>query len=227
MPAGEGITVAKADLAADVEAQTKAMQEAAAKKADAEPKKEEASAAAKPAVEVRPAGALAWALWGPCPGRYALGSRVWPVTQPVRATQQRLPPSRCLAPAASPAAPPSPALPPGVSQAGEGAAREERRGHDGLQEGAGGWVPQAAEQVVQLVGGVRRRLGHLARAPPPSSAAPQPHLLPPASPAAECGGDIEAASEFLRKKGLASADKKAGRVAAEGAVGAYIHAGSR
>jgi elongation factor Ts len=43
----------------------------------------------------------------------------------------------------------------------------------------------------------------------------------------ECNGDIEAASEFLRKKGLASADKKAGRVAAEGAVGAYIHAGSR
>ena len=33
--------------------------------------------------------------------------------------------------------------------------------------------------------------------------------------------------QFLRKKGLASADKKAGRVAAEGAVGAYIHAGSR
>ena len=44
---------------------------------------------------------------------------------------------------------------------------------------------------------------------------------------AECGGDVEKASEFLRKKGLASADKKAGRVAAEGAVGAYIHAGSR
>jgi hypothetical protein len=44
---------------------------------------------------------------------------------------------------------------------------------------------------------------------------------------AECGGDLEAASEFLRKKGLASADKKSGRVAAEGAIGAYIHAGSR
>ena len=44
---------------------------------------------------------------------------------------------------------------------------------------------------------------------------------------AENGGDIEAASEFLRKKGLASADKKSGRVAAEGAVGSYIHAGSR
>ena len=44
---------------------------------------------------------------------------------------------------------------------------------------------------------------------------------------ADCGGDIEAASEFLRKKGLASADKKSGRVAAEGAVWSYIHAGSR
>ena len=58
---------------------------------------------------------------------------------------------------------------------------------------------------------------------------PQP-CLPPCSscpPSAECGGDIEAAADFLRKKGLASADKKAGRVAAEGAVGAYIHAGSR
>ncbi|EIE22442.1 hypothetical protein COCSUDRAFT_37065 [Coccomyxa subellipsoidea C-169] len=43
----------------------------------------------------------------------------------------------------------------------------------------------------------------------------------------QCGGDIDKATEFLRKKGLASADKKAGRVAAEGAVGAYIHAGSR
>jgi len=44
---------------------------------------------------------------------------------------------------------------------------------------------------------------------------------------AECGGDIEEAKDYLRKKGLASADKKAGRVASEGAVGSYIHAGSR
>jgi len=34
----------------------------------------------------------------------------------------------------------------------------------------------------------------------------------------ETGGDIEAAIEHLRKSGLAKADKKAGRVAAEGAV---------
>jgi len=44
---------------------------------------------------------------------------------------------------------------------------------------------------------------------------------------AQSGGDFDAAAEYLRKKGLASADKKAGRVAAEGAVASYIHAGAR
>ena len=44
---------------------------------------------------------------------------------------------------------------------------------------------------------------------------------------AECGGDVDAAAEYLRKKGLASADKKASRVAAEGEVASYIHAGAR
>ena len=39
----------------------------------------------------------------------------------------------------------------------------------------------------------------------------------------ETKGDMEAAVDFLRKKGLAAAAKKAGRVAAEGAVGSYIH----
>lgn len=39
----------------------------------------------------------------------------------------------------------------------------------------------------------------------------------------ETGGDLEKAQEFLRKKGLASADKKSGRIAAEGRVGSYIH----
>ncbi len=34
----------------------------------------------------------------------------------------------------------------------------------------------------------------------------------------ECGGDIEAAVDFLRKKGLAAAQKKQSRIAAEGAV---------
>lgn len=43
----------------------------------------------------------------------------------------------------------------------------------------------------------------------------------------ESGGDIERASEVLREKGLASAAKKAGRVASEGIVQAYIHGGGR
>lgn len=38
-------------------------------------------------------------------------------------------------------------------------------------------------------------------------------------------GDIVKAQEFLRKKGLASADKKASRVTAEGRIGSYIHDG--
>ncbi|XP_059634940.1 polyprotein of EF-Ts, chloroplastic [Cornus florida] len=39
----------------------------------------------------------------------------------------------------------------------------------------------------------------------------------------EAGGDIVKAQEFLRKKGLASADKKASRATAEGRIGSYIH----
>ena len=39
--------------------------------------------------------------------------------------------------------------------------------------------------------------------------------------------DMEKAVDFLRKKGLAAAAKKAGRVTAEGAVGSYIHAGGK
>ena len=43
----------------------------------------------------------------------------------------------------------------------------------------------------------------------------------------ESKGDIEQAIDVLRKKGLASAAKKAGRVTAEGAVASYIHAGGK
>ncbi|MFV8749491.1 translation elongation factor Ts [Nannocystaceae bacterium ST9] len=39
----------------------------------------------------------------------------------------------------------------------------------------------------------------------------------------ECDGDMEKAVEFLRKKGLSKAAKKAGRIATEGAVVSYIH----
>jgi elongation factor Ts len=43
----------------------------------------------------------------------------------------------------------------------------------------------------------------------------------------ESQGDMEKAVDVLRKKGLAAAAKKAGRVTAEGAVGSYIHAGGK
>jgi len=43
----------------------------------------------------------------------------------------------------------------------------------------------------------------------------------------EAQGNEEQAIEILRKRGLASARKKEGRVAAEGAVGSYIHMGGK
>lgn len=43
----------------------------------------------------------------------------------------------------------------------------------------------------------------------------------------EAGGDEEKAIEILRKRGLAAATRKSGRVAAEGLVHAYIHAGGK
>jgi elongation factor Ts len=44
---------------------------------------------------------------------------------------------------------------------------------------------------------------------------------------AENEGDITKATEWLRQKGITSAEKKSGRVAAEGLVGSYIHTGGR
>lgn len=41
------------------------------------------------------------------------------------------------------------------------------------------------------------------------------------------GGDLEKAVEYLRKKGLAAAARRAHREAREGVVGAYIHAGGK
>jgi elongation factor Ts len=43
----------------------------------------------------------------------------------------------------------------------------------------------------------------------------------------EAGGNEEQAVEILRKRGMATAGKKSGRVAAEGAVGSYIHMGGK
>jgi len=43
----------------------------------------------------------------------------------------------------------------------------------------------------------------------------------------EANGDAEKAIEILRERGLAKAAKKAGRIASEGIVDAYIHGGGR
>lgn len=43
----------------------------------------------------------------------------------------------------------------------------------------------------------------------------------------ETEGNLEAAIDHLREKGLSAAAKKAGRIASEGVVEAYIHAGGR
>lgn len=44
---------------------------------------------------------------------------------------------------------------------------------------------------------------------------------------AETDGDLEKAVDYLRQKGIAAAAKKASRVAADGAVGAYVHPGGK
>src|SRR6266542_3316088 len=44
---------------------------------------------------------------------------------------------------------------------------------------------------------------------------------------AETAGDVQKAVDYLRQKGLAAATKKAERVAADGAVAAYVHAGGK
>jgi elongation factor Ts len=43
----------------------------------------------------------------------------------------------------------------------------------------------------------------------------------------ECGGDMDKAVDYLRKKGIASASKKEGRDTSQGIVGSYIHMGGK
>ncbi len=43
----------------------------------------------------------------------------------------------------------------------------------------------------------------------------------------EAAGDLEEAEKVLRKKGMAATAKRAGRTAAEGLVGSYIHVGGK
>ncbi len=43
----------------------------------------------------------------------------------------------------------------------------------------------------------------------------------------ESGGDLQAAVDYLRKKGIATAKKRGGRVTSEGQVQSYIHGGGK
>ncbi len=43
----------------------------------------------------------------------------------------------------------------------------------------------------------------------------------------ETGGNFEKAVDYLRQKGLATAAKRAGRIASEGRIGSYVHAGGK
>src|SRR3990172_4784655 len=43
----------------------------------------------------------------------------------------------------------------------------------------------------------------------------------------EANGDLAGAEMVLRKRGLASAQKRAGRATLEGVIGSYIHAGGK
>jgi elongation factor Ts len=43
----------------------------------------------------------------------------------------------------------------------------------------------------------------------------------------ECGGEMEKAIDYLRKKGIATAAKRAGRATSEGTVQSYIHMGGK
>ena len=44
---------------------------------------------------------------------------------------------------------------------------------------------------------------------------------------AEAGGSFEKAVDYLRQKGLATAARRAGKVASEGQIGSYVHAGGK
>jgi len=43
----------------------------------------------------------------------------------------------------------------------------------------------------------------------------------------EAKGDIQEAIKILRKRGLAKAEEKAGKIAAEGSIGSYVHIGGK
>ena len=43
----------------------------------------------------------------------------------------------------------------------------------------------------------------------------------------ESNGDVDKAIEYLRKMGIAKAQKRAGRITSEGLINAYIHGGGK
>ena len=43
----------------------------------------------------------------------------------------------------------------------------------------------------------------------------------------ECNGDVDKAVDYLRKKGIATAKKRGGRITSQGQVQSYIHAGGK
>ena len=43
----------------------------------------------------------------------------------------------------------------------------------------------------------------------------------------ECEGDVEKSIDYLRKKGIATAQKRGGRATSEGQILSYIHGGDR
>src|SRR4029079_4915353 len=58
-------------------------------------------------------------------------------------------------------------------------------------------------------------------------AAPGAGMMESKAALSEANGDLEAATTLLRKRGLATAAKKAGRSTSEGLVGHYIHMGGK
>eukprot|EP00798_Chlamydomonas_sp_ICE-L_P016756 gene16756-23030_t len=87
---------------------------------------------------------------------------------------------------------------------------------DGSQRGANGLVAvetKAMRNIVVMAANLRTKTGA--------------GMMSCKKALAECNGDVDAAIEWLRKKGLSGADKKAGRIAAEGGIFSYVHPGSR
>eukprot|EP00244_Chara_vulgaris_P012650 TRINITY_DN677_c0_g1_i8.p1 TRINITY_DN677_c0_g1~~TRINITY_DN677_c0_g1_i8.p1 ORF type:complete len:1199 (-),score=328.00 TRINITY_DN677_c0_g1_i8:362-3958(-) len=119
---------------------------------------------------------------------------------------------------------------------------------EGIEKKAVDFAQDVAEQMKAMSGAASQENAASA-APPAPAPAEETEPKPEASPAkavplaviqqlrqetgagvmdckkavAEAGGDVEKAREWLRKKGLASADKKASRTASEGVIVSYVH----